>query len=167
MQTSWAKDWAICGGCSGLLAPVGMGLPLVEPAYCLLTCAIGAVSGAALGPAVLAALTRLRSRWSPPLWTLGLALGGVWGATVGGLAGALVDHGTPLEVAALGAAFGAISGAVQLTWFLPAYVWARLRDQPGSVLTLAGLLAVGLPWMGLLALLVLFMPFGFIWSAVG
>jgi hypothetical protein len=154
----WGRDWCILGALSGLLAPVGMGLPLLAPAFCLVSAIVGALSGFLLGPMVEAGLRRIRGRFSPPLPLVGALLGLVWGALVGGAAGLCVNPPGSLDTAELGLVFGGISGATQMAWFLPAYVWGRLRNQCAGVLTLAGLFSPGLAWAGCLLIAVMVIP---------
>lgn len=159
MKTNWARDWCILGTLSGLLAPVGMGAPLVAPVFCLVSMFVGGLSGLLLGPLLNEGLHRLRGHFAPPLAVVGLVVGALWGALVGGAAGLFADASTAsFDAVGLGTVFGAMSGSVQLAWFLPAYVWGRLRDQCAGVLTLAGLFSPGLAWAACLLIATVVVP---------
>ena len=112
----WARDFALIGGVTSLVAPLlGMGFG-VSAAYVATATAAGAATGGALGAAMPTLLERVRGR--VPLWVLALlgpVLGAAWGATVGATADVLSGTGM-LQLSLITAG---TAGAVQLglTWF--------------------------------------------------
>ena len=137
----WMRDWALLGGITCAIAPVGaVQLNLVPEAFLPLVVALGTASGGAVGLAMRAMLARAPERsWvalAAVVWTP--VLGG-WGAAVAGTSAILVAPSS----AELAVVCGAVAALVQTLWFAPAYVLqARRRGWRWPLLAVAVPMAV-------------------------
>jgi hypothetical protein len=147
-EGDWARELALIGGTTSLVAPA-MAIPLmVSPWFALVAGLVGAVSGAMLGATMPTVLDAMRQRVPPGLLLLGFGpvVGAMWGASVGGIAATLVP-GHPLELAVASAA---IAGALQLgLCWLPYTMLTVLQKRRWPAIVTA---IVGTPVVGLLTI---------------
>ncbi len=154
----WARDWAIIGAGTGVLAPLGVIALSMEPGLLPFAAGAGVAGGAAgavLGATAPRLLERVRGRVPlPVLMLLGLPLGATWGVIAGGL-GALWLPGMELALVVIAAAIAGVAGAIQLglTW-LPYTVAAVTRRPVWPVVLGSVLVAPAMGWAALLALVV-------------
>ena len=161
----WARDLAIAGGGTSLLAVAFIeqsASSLTQPfviAATVLGALVGAVMGLGLRRLLIAWLYLPLLVWVP----ISLVLGAIWGGTVGGLAMFIdeaVRPGSPqLSAVMITGALGAVAGALQLGWlWLPYAVRAGRGKSTWPVVlvalvvgTFSGYLALRLvlPWLNI------------------
>ena len=101
----WARDMAIVGGVTSLLAPLPATILGATAGFIAVSAVTGALTGAGMGAAMPGLLERLRGRLPIPcLLALGPIPGAVWGGVVGSVGGLLSGVPVPLMVCVAAAA---------------------------------------------------------------
>jgi hypothetical protein len=138
----WARDFALIGGVTGLVAPMAVVPSIVSSGYLGAAAVVGALSGAFLGTAVPAALSRLGNVRLPVLLMGGLGVGAVWGGVVGAAAALAAEP----ALVALSVLLAGIAGTLQFGWIWLPYVLRKIRGKrtwPLVVTALAATPALG------------------------
>ena len=135
-RARWARDLAIIGGVTSVVAPAFAGMTILQ--YLVTAGLTGAATGLALGALLGGMQARLLR---VPLWLLvlgALVAGGIWGGATGAAAGASIAR---LEYGGIYLAFsaicGAICGAAQLGWLYVPYANASATGRSTAPLVLA------------------------------
>lgn len=144
----WARDFAVVGAVSSFLAPWLVVQEAFGMTYLVASAAMGGVFGAVLGLALPRILTKLgKIPFWALLFTLGPALGLLWGAAVGASSGQVLEH----DMWVLSTMFAAPAAAAQLAWMWLPYTVLRARGKRtwpliafACALPVAGLVALGL-----------------------
>jgi hypothetical protein len=133
---AWARDFAIVGGTTSIMAPAMAGM--TEGPYLAAAGTAGAVTGFGVGLALAALQPRLRRLPLLALIALAVAGGVVWGGAVGFAAGTVFIHDRyvgPLWTMSMVCA--AIAGGLQLGWFYAPYAVTAARGRSTANLVLA------------------------------
>ena len=121
----WARDMAIVGGVTSLLAPLPAILLGATAGFIVVSSVTGSLTGAAMGAAMPGLLERLRGRLPIPLLlVMGPIPGAVWGGVVGLMGGLLSGVSVPLTVCVAAAA---VAGAIQFGLFWLPYTVQTVR----------------------------------------
>lgn len=125
---TWARDMAIVGGVTSLLAPVPALLLGATVSFLGVSAVAGCLSGAALGAAMPGLLDRLRGRLPLHcLMLLGPIPGALWGGVVGTVGFAFSGVTVPLLLCVLA---GSLAGAIQFGLFWLPYTVQTVRGAP-------------------------------------
>ena len=133
---AWARDFAIVGGTTSIMAPAMAGM--TEGSYLAAAGTAGAVTGFGIGLALAALQPRLRRLPLLALIALAVVAGAVWGGGVGFAAGTVFMYdrfADPLW--AMSTVCAAIAGGLQLGWFYAPYAVKSAQGRSTANLVLA------------------------------
>ena len=145
----WARDMAIVGGVTSLLAPLpAIALGSNAP-FIVITAVTGCLTGAALGTAMPGLLERVRGRVPlAVLMALGPLPGAVWGGVVGTMGGAFSGVMVPMWLCMIAAS---LAGAIQFGLFWFPYTFQTVRGARCWPVVLGACLAT--PIIGLITVM--------------
>ena len=122
----WARDFAIVGAVSSFLAPWLVVQQAFGLTYLGASAAMGGLFGGVLGLALPRILTKLgKIPFWALLFTLGPALGLLWGAAVGASSGQVLGE----DLWVLSTMFAAPAAAAQLAWMWLPYTVLRAKGK--------------------------------------
>jgi hypothetical protein len=151
---AWSRDMAIVGATTAFLAvhAIDNHLRTSMLVAAATSAMIGAVLGTSFRRLLLSGLRLPLVAWVP----VGVILGALWGGSAG-LLGAALTRGARQVV--IPAAFGAIAGALQLSWFWLSYAVRAGRGKRTWPLVLAAaVLGAGVGRAALYLLLIIWRP---------
>jgi len=145
----WARDFAIVGGISALLAPL---FAFSGPAFPVAAMFWGTLTGLAIGRLLPDVLERVRGRLPiPVLLTLGVPIGAFWGGITGFAAGLSLGS---LELAVFGGLCASIAGAFQFGWLWFPYTFLTVIGRSRwPVVAASAVVAPALGWLAIFALM--------------